>query len=322
VEARTARTSTKILKEPPLGLSGTDPSLKNEEALFGINFGELRASELKAKLCPPGLRTKDHEDFCNTLVDATSLPGKTFEESNDAKEELAQAMGNFTQELYQARTNNETKKDYDFKKETITSSRSIKNVQDLRQLIKDIEKTSPKSMKAMKVLQRCILARYNWPTTLKNSWIDCGYVTKIAECSLRWYLNMLQHLSYTASEQGWSEAKRELDMRNKDISLIRRTAPNRLYCLADIYIYLREANHVDWLSDRLEKERMEAVSEELRTLKATKICGKCLTFLHGDTTCPWHKHPDKKARAAAQKVLLNMAKGVTPGGKDDEEDSG
>ena len=227
------------------------------------------------------------------------------------------------QELRQTRKSEETRKDSAWKKESTLSLRGVKEPDDLQELINDIKETSSESIQNMKVTQRAILSRYPWSTWTIDAWVDCGYITRIAEDSLSWYLDLLQHLLHTADTLTWQEAKREIDFRVKELGLI-RTSTNRLLCLCKTYIYLREASETRWTSSKLEKKKVQDLTKEIKSLKGGgggSVCSKCKTGLHGDAPCPWSKLTAKKAQAQARKFLVNMAKGEvnSTGGGDGSE---
>ena len=161
----------------------------------------------------------------------------------------------------------------------------------------------------MKITQRAILSNYPWSLWVIDAWVDCGFITWVAEDSLGRYLELLQHLLHTSSTISWAEAKREIDFRVKEFGLIRRTSTNRLLCMCKIYIYLRDAADSRWTSSKLEKKKVEELTKQLTSYRGGTICSKCKTGLHGDGPCPWSKLTAKKAQAQARKFLVNVAKG-------------
>ena len=204
-------------ERPPIGLSSRDVSTKDKTKLHDISIRDNSAKDLLAKLSPPGLRSRSHEDYCATLVDATSLPGKAAtDEKEDAITELAHNIGEVAHELRQSRRSEETRKDSSWKKESTISLKGIKDAEELKGLINDIKETSPETMEAMKITQRAILSRYHWSAATVDAWVDCGFVTRTAEASLKWYIELLQHLQHTANTQSWTEAKKEMDFRVKE----------------------------------------------------------------------------------------------------------
>jgi hypothetical protein len=187
------------------------------------------------------------------------------------------------------------------------------------ELIQDIRETKEESVATMKLTQRAIFSRYAWEEGSKDAWVDCGFITKTAECGLQWYLELLDHLLHTANTQSWEEAQREIDLRVKEITLIRRVSANRLLCLCKIYIYLREAAEQNWASAKLERKRMEELTRRMKTVEGGKVCPKCKTNVHGEQACPWSRLSSKNAQKAAQKALTNLAKGGPVAEEEKEE---
>jgi hypothetical protein len=62
---------------PPDVLVGPDPSVGNEDAMFGIdvNMGE---SELRSALCPSDMTEAVAKGLMNATIDVVSMPGGFF----------------------------------------------------------------------------------------------------------------------------------------------------------------------------------------------------------------------------------------------------
>jgi hypothetical protein len=140
---------------------------------------------------------------------------------------------------------------------------------------------------------------------------------------LEHYLSFLQHLLSASSKFDWEVIKQEMDFYVKKWHVIRTTSASRLSALCQIYVTLRNGYNAQWLSPKLEAEKLASLYQELKALRAQGstggsggtprdlpgFCTKCGTILHGATNCPWSNGGNMKAKEKARQVLRNLGEG-------------
>lgn len=316
-QRRGQRPSSKKPPLPPVKLSGKDQSTKDKEALMGITLRTCGIKELREKLSPPTLNSRYHEDLCETMLDAVSLPGKTQNtDTENALASLEASMGVIAESQRRNRRGEEMPQDLKWRNESRTTLKGVKSEEDLKELFHDILNYGEKALERVVMNQKTILSRQAWSEELIDVWSTGGYLFKICERSINWYSSLVQHIAAISMRVSWEEAVKERDYYLKEISMIRATATHRLTCLCQIYIFLREGAENRWRFPKLENQRLMALTKELEFLKiggggAAAICKKCGTGLHGSNPCPLGRMSNKKAKEEGRKMLRALMNGNT-----------
>jgi hypothetical protein len=129
------------------------------------------------------------------------------------------------------------------------------------------------------------------------------------------YINLLLHLTTISTQLGWDHAKREIDFYCRKWELIRNNSAHRLIAMCRIYITLRDGAEAEWLSPKLEAEKMTTLMQKVAALEGNTrgggpgvgFCDKCQTILHGSKNCPWNSLSNGKARAKGKDALKKLA---------------
>ena len=174
----------------------------------------------------------------------------------------------------------------------------------------DIEAIKWNRIDTMRAQQNAIVSHLYWSQDRIDAWSTGGYLAKICERTIEWYVKFIQHLIVLATTVSWDEANREREHFIREIGMLRSNASNRVRLLCEIYIYLRESNENRWRSEKLESQRvLNLLSTQLPT-----PCRKCGLLIHGTAPCAWERLTDEEARKMGRQLMMKWANGDTGGG--------
>jgi hypothetical protein len=233
---------------PPLSLIGPDPSTKKDEELFGFEFGsEL---DVRAKMCPPGLRPDHAKSLANTVVDVVALPGG-FTGGNDEKEgsDLAMMSAALEELVQQGRSSSEStmKSDLQWRSDKRTGLRFVKDLTALIKRLKDLLKLCDRVIKNMIRATVNVLKRAGWTDMdAINTWAVGGYFTKMIRDTMDAWIALHQHLLWLATTENvpWAYVQVEIDHHVEELELLRNTQDSRLQALCANYTYVRDSTNV------------------------------------------------------------------------------
>ena len=309
---------------PPLALSGKDPSTKKEDELFSVDL-DVDGKTLAASLAPPGVKADMARELGEAALDVIALPGKTYHatEKDDTADDIQASLAELTSLRRQELNGETTRFDSKWTNANRTTLRTIKDIDDLQDHLRDVQAVGPVSMKRVVTKQRTILSRMAWQPIEIQIWSHGGYITVISRASFQLYQSLLLHLLEVDRDLSWPLAKQELDFYNKKFTLIRSNSDSRLQAMCRIYVLLRDNAEADWRSSKLEYEKLAALHQKVCSLSLDSfICKKCGTALHGPNACPWMHLSNNNAKKTGRKVLQGLAKGVVEVPETEEADSG
>jgi viroplasmin and RNaseH domain-containing protein len=335
---------------PPSILMGTDPSTGKSEEVFNIDV-EISEEELQDALCPPDLAESMARSLINGTIDAVALPGGL--NSGGELEESAGDVGVIGEALEELVSQNRGstgktgRTDLRWRTEKRTSIRGITSEAKLKTRIKHLKKLMPKVQKRMETLTSTACKRSGWSDLTRiHTWSTYGYLPVIVMSSLRWYLELHEHLLELSLECGWHYITTELDHHAEEMSLLRTLADTRIHAICSLYGYLRDCKDKNWYSTTIQQQRNVAMVSQIIPATGTRsfpapvtpasnrgtgmaalCCRKCRTCLHtgGEEECPWKNQTDENARASGAKALKSLASGNIPrkkGGAKDKENQG
>ena len=187
-------------KAPPMTLSGRDPSIGNDEELFGVSL-DVTAKELKEKLNAPGMHPEAADDCCESMMDAVSLPGKqatttvSEETANNIQDSLTSIAG-----IQRADFGHEVRKDTRWDKASQNIYKTIKDKEDLDEVISDVTSLKDKAIKTMMNKQLSATQRMAWDRSIRDIWAYGGFITVLGRRSLELQLEFLHHLSQVSAK--------------------------------------------------------------------------------------------------------------------------
>ena len=114
-------------------------------------------------------------------------------------------------------------------------------------LIGDVLSHKSQALKDVITQQRTVFMRFLWTEEMINGCCTGGYITRISQASLDYYLDLLQHLSLVSMKSNWSIAKTEIDHYVKKFTMIRNSAHSRLVatvCAASMWSCVMAWKHL------------------------------------------------------------------------------
>ena len=127
------------------------------------------------------------------------------------------------------------------------------------------------------------------------------------------------HLVTLSNTEGWDYAQESLKHHGNKLAEIRKLAPSHLLCLVKTYIYLRDAQKVDFYSPKLQEKRNKAMLAKIVSLKGggsgpvntgKNTCKKCGGEVHlgGVKKCPFRALSDSDAKKRMGQLMGALAK--------------
>jgi hypothetical protein len=245
--------------QPPLSLTGPNPSMKKEDELFEFEYGS--EMEVRASMCPPGMGPDHAKILANSVVDVVALPGG-FTGGNDEKEgsDLAMTSAALEELVQQGRSSNEStmKSDLQWRSGKRTGLRSIKSLTDLTKRFKDLLKLCNCVIKNMIKATVNALKQASW-TNMEaiNAWDVRGYFMKMLCNTMDAWIALHQHLLGLAITENvpWAYVQVEINHHVEELELLRNAQDSRLQALCANYIYVRDGHAGSWLSTALQNKR-------------------------------------------------------------------
>lgn len=320
---------------PPLSLSGSDPSLKKEEEVFGIDL-DCDTNELRKKLAPPGVSPQMARDLGETLLDAVSLPGRSgvATETEDTASNIEASLAELAAIQRQEALQDDIRRDLKWNNASRNALRLVKNESDLRTMLEDVLQLQDRALKTVLTNQRTILLRLPWSKEAVEAWSFGGYISRISRLSVTHYISFLHHLVLVSMKNGWDLAKQEIDHYVKRFNLIRANSQARIVALCRVYVLLRDGAESSWRSNKLEAEKITYLYQQIQaakdgapskekeksvTSKRGEVCPRCGTTLHSvDVTCPWSHLGKAKAQKEGRNALKALAKNGGGAGESSE----
>jgi hypothetical protein len=279
-------------------------------------------------LPPPGVSKKTAELLGECLLDAVALPGKSSTASELA-DENATTFQMLVEELVavnrQEKLGETTRRDLKWSQSGRNVLKNVKTTEELSEMIQDVIGLREQTLTTLSTSQSTLLSSYQWDSYTVDAWCDGGYITTISRKSLELYTIFLQHLLTASAKFDWDVIKQEIDFYVKKWHFIRTNSASRLSAMCQIYVTLRNAHNAQWLSPKLEAEKMASLYQAFRALRTGGVtggnggegphrdppgfCSKCSTILHGTTQCPWNNGSNQKAKEKARQVLKNLGEG-------------
>jgi hypothetical protein len=244
----------------------------------------------------------------------TSLPG-TYNPPDTASEmaALTSVMRTVTNYGRPGIPGGETIRDPTFRPSSRNALGNIKTATDLARDVRQIRDLRREAIQGMEGDIRNTMAPLRWPRTELSLYLSVGRITTIARKTLEYYCALLAHLTSMVAEGGWGHA--DLDRQHFASELLKlRTAPHTtraFFCLR-VYIFLREADYVNFVNPKLAAARYVAMSSALAALRANQAmsgpegCNKCGGFPGhapgGGRICPLKHLTNALAQQLGQEI--------------------
>ena len=270
------------------------------------------------------------------LLDAVSLPGKTSQRT-DAEDDAANLQMQLEQLNRASRQElgDTIRADLKWNNGSRNALRTVKTESDLTTMLHEVASLRERTLNNLHCLQRTILSKEAWSPLIIEAWSQGGFISILSRKAFDYYQSLLQHLVAVAGKYSWEMAKLEIDFHVRKWMFIRVNSSSRIIVMCRIYVYLRDGSAREWLSPKLEAEKVIQLHTQVRLLEqggrgggavpsggsALGFCTRCGTILHGATECPWSGMNTTKAHKAGRAVLRKLASGgaaLGPGEQQEE----
>jgi len=300
---------------PPPKYMAPDPSMGKPKEFFGMAVTDARA--MTNAMSPPGI--EDYETrklLAGATLDAVQLPGRCSAIVDNDSGSVAEAIAELAEDKRGEWAGDGPRRDVQWKAASRTSLKSITSHDTLQERLSELQGLKGDTYENQVHSFRAILADLHWSETSILAWAQLNWYQRIGLDTLENYLNLHRHLIDISLKHGWEYAVISLTHHTTKLAHIRAQAPSRLSCMVRIYIYLRDANHQSFYSEKLQEKRNKEVMEELVSLKTLGLgstsatCPKCGMALHpgGAKNCPLKALSDQDARRKVKFVWEQLGK--------------
>ena len=313
VEARPCqRPSRKKTSYPSKEYMGPDKSIGQEEQFFEMETADVRS--MVTAMTPPAIAFDMGKRMAEAAFDAVQLPGRcSAGKEDDDPVSIVEAI----QDLNEDRRSGEgPRRDVQWRASNRTSLRALTSHNALQARLTELQDLRREVFKNQLYAYKAILYELPWDEVSVELWAQHNWYQRIGWDTFENYLNLHRHLIDISLQQGWEYAEISLKYHSTKLANIRTQAPSRLCCLVRLYIFLRDANHKSFYSEKLQEKRNREVRENIEALKtggsggASGLCPKCGMGMHagGAKHCPLRGLSDADGRKKMTSILEQLAK--------------
>ena len=303
-------TATEYIPKNPAGAVTPDPSLGNDNELYGhplqsdpqlttafspVGFPPVSAEQLGASV----------PDFSKILSTGASTSSETVSDVNllaRAFEDIGRATST---------NSNGVVKDRNWPEKT---NNFLSHIKSEEQLVDALVKSVELQQRSQEAAIRNFEATFRdagWPGDYVELWSSVSLFARLARESSDMMIRLLLHLNIVYIKSGFPAAKIEIQHFSDKLGLLRSSAPGRLTALCQITAFLREAQHAKWNSLYLSASRTNALQQEMAVVQCMAAmpacpiintsCAHCKSSHHagGRNMCWWKSLPPAEAKKAA-----------------------
>jgi hypothetical protein len=292
-----------------------DPSMGKSKEFFKMAVSD--AKTMVNAMSPPGVT--DYETrklLAGATLDAVQLPGRCGMATENDGGSVAEAIAELAEDKRGEWAGDGHRRDVQWKSANRTSLKTIHSHDALQERLSELQGLKGDTYENQVNCFRAILSDLPWSDASLMAWAQLNWYQRIGLDTLENYLNLHRHLIDISLKHGWDYAAVSLAHHTSKLAHIRAQAPSRLCCMVRIYIYLRDANHQSFYSEKLQEKRNKEVMEALSSLKesgggggAEAPCKKCgMTHSGGAKSCPLKNLTDVDARRKVKFVWEQLGK--------------
>jgi hypothetical protein len=287
-----------------------DKSIGKKEEFFEMETADV-VSMIKS-MTPPDINFDMGKKMAEAAFDAVQLPGRcSAGREDDDPVSIVEAI----QDLNEDRRSGEgPRRDVQWRSANRTSIRSITSHDALQARLTELQTLRREVFKNQIYAYKAILSELPWDEVSINLWAQHNWYQRIGWDTYEYYLSLHRHLIDISLKQGWEYAEVSLKYHSARLASIRTQAPSRLCCLVRLYVFLRDADHKAFYSEKLQEKRNQEIRENIAALQAgggaSASCPKCGMGVHpgGIKQCPLKGLSDADGRKKMKSILENLAK--------------
>jgi hypothetical protein len=289
-------------------LIAPDPSIGKPKEFFGMTFED--EPSMRLAMSPQGIDKKTQKVLADATLDAIQLPGRSSEaEAEGATESFAAAISELAEDRRgEWRQDDGPRRDVQWQSNSRTSLKSITSYDILLERHSELQglKTSVQANQALKF--RSILAGLHWSAKAIKQHSLCNWFHRLGSDTHELYSALHLHLINLHLKHGWDYIEVAIKHHSKGLTNVRAHAPGRLTCMVRLYIYLRDAHHQSFYSEKLQEKRNLEVMEKISALEVqgggggNKVCAKCGMSCKNKDACPFKGFSDADAKKRVKTV--------------------
>lgn len=272
--------------------------------------------EMDAALCPPHMTADERENFLETVVDVTALPGmfrsnknsETTMDTDTATSIVATALGkrvSMTDVMWRSPAKNALSK--------------VKTQAHLYEVITGIERSGRIAFQQMEGRMRAIMYRCNFDRTSISLYLQAGLLPRMIRASHDRYIALLYKARQKVIEHGsWDDSLGyEMVLHHaRETQNIRQYSVDWRNFVIQTYVYLRDAEKKSYVDETMYKSLFKrqpfnpsaATPSNNKARDGSGTCSHCrcpvgVAHQGGKTTCAFAGLSYAKAREAGQKFM-------------------
>jgi hypothetical protein len=304
------------VSHPATEYMAPDPSMGKSKEFFKMTVAD--AKTMVNAMSPPGV--PDYETrklLAGATLDAVQLPGRCGTATENDGGSVAEAIAELAEDKRGEWAGDGHRRDVQWKSANRTSLKTIHSHDTLQERLSELQSLKGDTYENQVNTFRAIMSDLPWSDASIMAWAQLNWYQRIGLDTLENYLNLHRHLIDISLKQGWDYAAVSLAHHTSKLAHIRAQAPSRICCMVRIYIYLRDANHQSFYSEKLQEKRNREVMVALSSLKASgdgggadaPCCTKCgMNHAGGVKSCPLKNLSDADARRKVKFVWEQLGK--------------
>lgn len=279
--------------------AGDDPSVGNKEQIYNIAFDNI--DEMDIALCPPHMTSDERENFLETVVDVTALPGmfRSTEggdvsmDTDTATSIVATALGKRaakTDVMWQVPARNALSK--------------VKTQEQLYNIISGIERSGRIAFKQQEGRMRAIMYKCNYDKNSITLYLQAGLLPRMMRASHAGYIALLYKARQKVLEHGsWEDSLGyEMIMHHASETMnLRHYSVDWRSFVIQTYIYLRDTEKKSYVDETMyetlfKRIRLNSGVDSSTNKSRDRVPGNDTASICSHCRCPIGKaHPGGKA---------------------------
>lgn len=177
--------------------AGNDPSIGNKEQIYNIAHDNI--DEMDIAMCPPHMTVDERENFLDTVVDVTALPGM-FRSSDGG--DLSLDTDTATSIVATALGKKVSKTDVMWRAPGKNALSKIKSQEHLEEMIIGIERAGSIAFQQQEGRMRAVMYRCNYDRMSITLYLQAGLLPRMMRASHGRYLALLDKARQKAISHG------------------------------------------------------------------------------------------------------------------------
>lgn len=301
--------------------AGLDPSVGNKEQIYNVPHDNV--DEMDILLCPPHMVASERENFLDTVLDITALPGMF--RSGDGSNETTLDTDTATSIVATALGKRASVTDVMWRSPSKNAMSKVKSKELLYDVITGVEKAGRIAFQQQEGRMRAIMYRCNYDRTSIQLYLQAGLLPRIMRATYDRYIALLYKARQKVIE---NDGTWESGLGNEMILYHSRETMNlRQYSVdwrgfvLQTYVYLRDSEKKSYVDETMYEGLFKRPSVPSSTSQSTKsrdrsadvdspsVCSHCKCAIGeahngGKANCAFTSLDARKAREAGKQFLV------------------